>query len=144
MFGIFKASDGYVYVAAEGSQVDRLKAIVAKDLETDEDLKQWIGDKTVKFVVDTLTGADVPVAPIYQINATVEDPQIKSREMIIEFEHPKAGRIRQPNFPIKFSKNRIVTRPAPVLGQDNEDILRNLLGYTDEEIATLRREGVIT
>ncbi len=144
LFGIFKASDGHVYVAAEGAQVDRLKQLVGRDLETDEDLKQWISDKTVKLVVDALASADVPVAPVYQINATVEDPQIKSREMVIEFEHPKAGRIRQPNFPIKFSRNPIVTKPAPVLGQDNGDILRNLLGCTDEEIATLRREGVIT
>lgn len=144
LFGNFKASDGYVYIAAEGSQVDRLKEVVGHDLETHEDLARWVSNKTVHFVVDTLSGANIPVAPIYQIDAAIEDPQIKARGMIIEFEHPKAGRVRQPNFPVKFSKTPVFIKPAPLLGQHNDDILRDLLGYSDEEIALLRQEQVIT
>ena len=144
LFGNFKASDGYVYIAAEGSQVDRLKKVVGHDLETHEDLARWVSNKTVHFVVDTLSGANIPVAPIYQIDAAIEDPQIKARGMIIEFEHPKAGRVRQPNFPVKFSKTPVFIKPAPLLGQHNDDILRDLLGYSDEEIALLRQEQVIT
>ena len=144
MFGIFRASDGYVYVAAEGGQVDRLKKIVGHDLENNEDLERWLSNKTVDFVVVALADADVPVAPVYQIDAVIEDPQIKARGMITEVEHPKAGRVRQPNFPLKSSVSPIVTRPAPMLGQHNDEILRDLLGYGDEAIAELRREGVIT
>jgi CoA:oxalate CoA-transferase len=144
MFGIFRASDGYVYVAAEGSQVDRLKKVVGRDLEDQEDLARWLSDKTVDFVVRALANADIPIAPVYQIDAVVEDPQIKARGMITEVEHPKAGRVRQPSFPLKFSASPIVTGPAPTLGQHNDEILRDLLGYGDEEIAALRQEGVIT
>jgi len=144
LFGNFKASDGYVYIAAEGSQVDRLKEVVGHDLETHEDLARWVSNKTIHFVVDTLSEANIPVAPIYQIDAAIEDPQIKARGMIIEFEHPKAGRVRQPNFPVKFSKTPVSIKPAPLLGQHNDDILRDLLGYSDEEIALLRQEQVIT
>ena len=144
LFGNFNASDGYVYIAAEGSQVDRLKEVVGHDLETHEDLARWVSDKTIHFVVDTLSEANIPVAPIYQIDAAIEDPQIKARRMIIEFEHPKAGRVRQPNFPVKFSKTPVFIKPAPMLGQHNDDILRVLLGYSDEEIALLREEQVIT
>jgi len=144
LFGNFKASDGYVYIAAEGSQVDRLKEVVDHDLETHEDLARWVSNKTIHFVVDTLSEANIPVAPIYQIDAAIEDPQIKARGMIIEFEHPKAGRVRQPNFPVKFSKTPVSIKPAPLLGQHNDDILRVLLGYSDDEIALLRQEQVIT
>lgn len=144
MFGNFKASDGFVYIAAEGSQVERLKVATGRDLETNEDLERWVKDKKVQFVVETLVEADVPVAPIYQIDDVAEDPQIKAREMIIELEHPRAGKIRQPNFPVKFSKTPVVTRPAPMLGQHNNEILRTLLGYSEDEIAEMRQEGVIT
>lgn len=144
MFGNFKAADSYVYIAAEGSQVDRLNVVVSYDLETNEDLERWVSDKKVPFVVDKLVEANIPVAPIYQIDAVVEDPQVKARGMIIEFEHPRAGKIRQPNFPVKFSKTLFVTKPAPMLGQHNDEILRDLLGYSPEEIAMLRQEGVIT
>lgn len=144
MFGNFKASDGFVYIAAESSQVERLKVATGRDLETNEDLERWVKDKKVQFVVETLVEADVPVAPIYQIDDVAEDPQIKAREMIIELEHPRAGKIRQPNFPVKFSKTPVVTRPAPMLGQHNNEILRTLLGYSEDEIAEMRQEGVIT
>jgi crotonobetainyl-CoA:carnitine CoA-transferase CaiB-like acyl-CoA transferase len=63
--------------------------------------------------------------------------------MIIEIDHPKAGRLRQPNFPLKFSTALTLSKPAPMLGQHNEEILKDL-GYRVEEIAVLKKEGVIS
>ena len=143
LFGNFKASDGYVYIAAEGGQVDRLRQAVGQPLESHEELEHWVSDKTVNFVVEKLLGANVPVAPIYQLDEAVEDPQIKARGMVIEFEHPRAGKLKQPNFPLKFSKTPVLVKPAPILGQHNDEILRDL-GYSDEEISELKREEVIT
>ncbi len=143
LFGNFKASDGYVYVAAEAGQVDRLKKVVGQELDSNEDLQRWIADKRVQFVVDTLVEANVPVAPIYQLNDVVNDPQVEARGMIIDLEHPRAGKIKQPNFPLKFSGTPAVTNPAPVLGQHNGEVLSNILGYTEDEIAELRKDGVI-
>ena len=144
LFGNFKASDGYVYIAAEGGQIDRLRDVVGHELETQKDLESWVSDKKVHFVVDKLLGANIPVAPIYQLDDVIEDPQIKARGMIIEIEHPKAGKVRQPNFPIRFSKTSVFIKPAPMLGQHTNDVLRDLLEYSDEEIARLRQEEVIT
>ena len=144
LFGIFKASDGYVYIAAEGGQTDRLRKAVGRDLESQEELAAWTSGVTVKNIVDTLVSADVPVAPVYQLDALVNDPQIKERKMMIEIDHPKAGRLRQPNFPLKFSTAQTLSKPAPMLGQHNEEILKDLLGYRVEEIAVLKQEGVIS
>ena len=144
MFGFFRASDGYVYVAAEGGQVDRLKEVTGSDLESNEDLQQWVSDKEVRGVVDALVEANVPVAPIYQLDEVVEDPQVKARGMIVEVEHPRAGRVRQPNFPVRFSRTPAAADAAPMLGQHNEEILSDLLGYGVEEITALRKSGVIT
>jgi CoA:oxalate CoA-transferase len=144
MFGFFRASDGYVYVAAEGGQVDRLKELTGSDLESNEDLQRWVTGKEVRGVVDALVGVNVPVAPIYQLDEVVEDPQVKARGMIVELEHPRAGKVRQPNFPIRFSRTPAAAGAAPTLGQHNEEILSDLLGYGVEEIKALRKKGIIT
>jgi len=144
LFGFFKAVDGYVYVAAEGGQVDRLKELTGRELETNEDLQAWVSDKEVRGVVDALVAANVPVAPIYQLNEVVEDPQVKARGMIVEFDHPKAGKVRQPNFPVRFSRTPAKVGAAPTLGQHNEEILTDVLGYSVDEITALRKKGVIT
>lgn len=144
LFGIFKASDGYVYIAAEAAQTDRLKRAVGRDLESQEELVAWTSGQTVKHIIDTLVSADVPVAPIYQLDAMVDDPQVRARDMIVEINHLKAGKMRQPNFPLKFSAATTLLKPAPILGQHNDEILKDLLGYGAEEITVLRQEGVIS
>lgn len=97
----------------------------------------WTSGQTVKNVVDMLVSADVPVAPVYQLDAVVTDPHIRERNMVVEIDHPKAGKLRQPNFPLKFSTAQTLSKPAPMLGQHNEEILKDLLGYRAEEIAAL-------
>ena len=92
-----------------------------------------------------LVKANVPVAPIYKISEVTEDPQVKHRGMIISMEHPDAGVVKSVNFPVKFSKTSVeIKNPAPLLGQHNEEILEELLGYKQEKIMSLRKDGVIT
>jgi len=145
-FGLFKASDGYVYIASDPRMRDRLlKGMGGEKLEKTEDLQEWAAKKTVKEVVEALAAADVPVGPVYQISQTVEDPQTKARNMMVSLQHRTAGMVRTPNFPIKFSKTPgEVLTPAPTLGQHNEEILSTFLRYSKEEIEALRKEGVIT
>jgi len=85
-----------------------------------------------------------PVAPVYSVRETVEDPHLIARGMFIEVEHPKAGRITVPNFPVKLSESPgEIRRASPLLGQHNTEILTNLLGYTEEQVEQHEREGVI-
>jgi crotonobetainyl-CoA:carnitine CoA-transferase CaiB-like acyl-CoA transferase len=94
--------------------------------------------------VKALNEVRVPVAPINQVDQIVEDPHIKYRGMIVSLEHPEAGTVRSPNFPVKFSKTPAdVSRPAPLLGQHNEEVLEEL-GYGKERIQEFRKDGVIT
>jgi len=145
-FGLFKASDGYVYIAADPRMRDRLlKGTGLEKLEKTEELQEWVSKRPVKEVVEPLAAADVPVGPVYEVSQTVEDLQTKARNMIVSLQHPTAGMVRTPNFPIKFSKTPgEVLTPAPTLGQHNEEILSTFLGYSKEEIEALRKEGVIT
>ena len=143
VFGNFRALDGYLYIAAEMAQVERLKKVIGGDIESNADVQQWVSDKLVRDVVAKLVEADVPVAPIYQLDQVVGDPQVVARGMVTELDHPKAGAVKQPSFPVRFSKTPVKLGPAPALGQHNDEILRDMLGYDAQAIADLRKEGVI-
>ena len=87
--------------------------------------------------------AGVPVGPVNKIGDMLADPQVASREMVVEVDHPRAGRVKALGHPIKFSETRAeVKRAAPLLGQHTVEILTEL-GYTVEQIEALAREGAI-
>ncbi|UCH57077.1 MAG: CoA transferase, partial [Candidatus Bathyarchaeota archaeon] len=145
-FGMFKALDGYVYIAADPHMVPRLiEGMGVESLEKTEELQEWVSRNRVKDIVDALVAESVPVAPVNQIDQTLEDPHVKARDIIIEMDHPTAGKVRSPGFPVKLSRTPAEMRlPAPQLGEHNEEILTQLLGYTNEQVADLRKAGVIS
>ena len=101
------------------------------------------GRRTTAEWVDRLLAAGVPAGPIYAMPEVMEDPQVRHREMVVELEHPRAGRIRVNGVPVKLSDTPgAVTGPPPMLGEHSEAVLREL-GCPAEEIAALRREGVV-
>ena len=85
----------------------------------------------------------VPVGPVNRIGDMLADPQVAAREMVIEVDHPRAGRTRALGMPIKFSDARAdMTRPAPLLGQHSREVL-DQLGYSAAEIEALQRAGAV-
>jgi CoA:oxalate CoA-transferase len=145
-FGMFQASDGWVYIASDPYMMPRLlKGMGVEKLETTEELKEWVAGRKVNDIVEDLSSADVPVAPVYQIDQMLEDPHVKERGIIQAVEHPTAGTVRSPGFPVKMSGSPTPIRlPAPQIGQHNEEVLTKLLGYTKMQVDDLRKAGVIT
>jgi crotonobetainyl-CoA:carnitine CoA-transferase CaiB-like acyl-CoA transferase len=144
-FGMFKAVDGYVYIAADPYMVPRLvKGMGIEKLEKTEELNEWCSTRKVMDIVDALAVQSVPVAPVYRIDQMLEDPHVKARGIITEIEHSTAGTVRSPGFPVKLSKSPATVRmPAPKLGEHNEQILTELLGYTKEQVADLKKAGIL-
>jgi len=93
---------------------------------------------------DTLDQAGVPNGPINTIDKVIEDPQVMARNMILEVDHPIAGKVKVPGSPIKMSDNKDEIRmPSPVLGQHTEEILKEVLNLTDTEINVLKDTKVL-
>jgi len=107
-------------------------------------VRSRVAEMTRDEAVEFFVSIGVPVAPVYHLDEVVRDGHLWERGMFIEVEHPKAGRVRTTNFPVKFSKySPPHPTAAPLLGQNNREILIDLLGYTEEQLEELRREGVI-
>ncbi|MFO8101098.1 MAG: CaiB/BaiF CoA-transferase family protein [Dehalococcoidia bacterium] len=92
---------------------------------------------------DILTAADVPAGKVLDVDEAFSGPQAQHREMLIEVDHPRAGKSRQIAFPIKFSDTPWQVRiPAARLGEHTNEVLTEL-GYPADEIERLRGEKVI-
>lgn len=90
-----------------------------------------------------LDEAGIPSGPIYAVDEALADPQVQARRMIVELEHPAAGRIKSLAFPGFFSDTPASYRlPPPRLGEHTEPTL-TALGYDAAAIETLRAAGVL-
>lgn len=85
----------------------------------------------------------VPIAPVYSVAEALEAEQVLAREMVIAYEHPTFGTLRQVGCPIKIDDLEPRYGPASPLGADTADLLRDLLAMSAEQVAELRRRGVV-
>ena len=111
----------------------------------DEQLRVWTSARTRREAAETLVSAGVPAHECINTHCLWPNPQLEDRGFFQEMEHALVGRLRYPGLPMSFSGlPRALRRlPPPLLGEHNEEILRDELGLTDEEIAELRENKVI-
>lgn len=85
-----------------------------------------------------------PCAPVYTVDEIFSDPQAIHRGMLVEMSHPRAGKVKQIGPALKFSDTGCkLTSPPPLLGEHTEEILTEILGYSEEDLARLRKSGAI-
>jgi crotonobetainyl-CoA:carnitine CoA-transferase CaiB-like acyl-CoA transferase len=87
--------------------------------------------------LEAFTNAGIPCGPINNYAETFADPQILSREMLVQVDHPALGTLKMPGSPIKMSETPTSTRRrAPMLGEHTREVLLEA-GFSDEEIRAL-------
>ena len=86
---------------------------------------------------------DIPCGPINNYEEVLADPHVLARELVVETDHPTLGRIKTLGTPLKLSETPLLPgRPAPLLGQHTDEVLREA-GLAADEIAELRRVGAV-
>jgi crotonobetainyl-CoA:carnitine CoA-transferase CaiB-like acyl-CoA transferase len=111
--------------------------------EIDEALRRAFAKRDRSDCVEELIAAGVPAAPVVDPRTLASHPQLVARSFLEEVEHPVVGRQATMSAPFRFaSVERWLTRAAPMLGEHNHDLLREL-GYDEDEIEALVAGEVI-
>jgi formyl-CoA transferase len=116
---------------------------VSRGKELDELVEGWTGKRTKHEVMELLGAAGVPCGAVLDSDEVMSNEHLRGRGMIVEVDHPTRGRMAMPGSPIRMSDSPTEVTPAPLLGEHNAEIYGKLLGYGEDELATLKRDGVI-
>ena len=112
--------------------------------EIDAAIGQWLVDRDRDDAVAELLDAGVPAASVINGRESLDNPQLVARSHHQWMDHSVVGRVPYPSFPARFNgKYHRLGRPAPTLGEHNDEILREVLGLDDAEIARLAEAQVI-
>jgi formyl-CoA transferase len=106
-----------------------------------ERIEQWTMTKTKFEVMDILNEFDVPCGPILSMKELAEDQSLRATGTIVEVDHPKRGKYLSVGNPIKLSASPSEVTRSPLLGEHTDEILRDVLGYSDSEVAGIRGSG---
>jgi len=159
----FKTADGDVILACGNDNLFRKFCEVAdcrplateprfatngKRVENRAELTELLNEifvkRTTREWVAALEAAGVPNGPINTIEQVFQEPQAVARGLRIEMTHPLAGTVSLIRSPMRFSATPIEHNvPPPLLGQHTDEVLRGMLGRSDEDIARLRADGAI-
>ena len=160
----FSARDGHIVVAVgNDTQFVRFAEVMGRpDLATDPRfavnsgrvahraellaiIEPLIAARTASDILGALDRVNIPAGPINRLDQVFADPQIAARGLVVEPEAGATGK-RSPvvGNPIRFSRTAIDSaRPAPLLGADSDEVLRAVLGKSETEIESLRKNGAI-
>jgi CoA:oxalate CoA-transferase len=165
-FGVYRASDGYVAICAftdpfahglframADADVSADPRFATRDqrvrhaTEVDACVERWTSARSVNAILAALEREHVPCAEVRDPSQAIRDPRIVDRADTVPLEHPTHGRVADlygTGLPVTFSETRAgFTQAAPTLGQHNQQVYGELLGYSPARIDQLRADGVI-
>ena len=155
-YGFYETADGYIAIAM--NPIDKLARLVGVDGyeghsesqimegrdQVRADFQVGFLKKTTQEWLDILLAEDIWVGPVNDFSGVEADPQVRENEMIVSWEHPTAGTVRGVGIPVKFSDTPgEITRHAPLLGEHTTEILRDVAGYSDEDVRELQDAGAV-
>lgn len=112
--------------------------------EVDALLTPWFRERTRKDLFELFEENSLPFAPVYNMEDEFRDPHLQERGFFVEINRKESGMLKYPGAPYKLSKTPwALKRAAPLLGEHNEEIYCTRLGYSQEDLVVLRRNGII-
>ena len=106
-------------------------------------VEEWTKTKTKFEVMEILNPLNVPCGPILSIKDLVEEPSLRQTGTVVEVDHPTRGSYLTVGNPIKLSDSPSEVKRSPLLGEHTDEILKEVIGYSDEEIAAAHEQGAV-
>jgi|SRR5579883_896538 formyl-CoA transferase len=106
-------------------------------------IEEWTKQHTKYEILERCNAIDVPCGPILDMKELLEDESLRARGMIAAVEHSKRGMYYTVGCPLNLSDSPVEYKPAPLLGEHNEEILKEVMDYDSSQIEQLRAAGVI-
>jgi len=107
-------------------------------------MRPWLMARTKDEILQEGQTWRIPFAPVYSSEDIIRSPHYQARDSFIEIEHPVLGKVAQPGATFRMDETPWqVKSPAPLLGQNNEELYGELLGYGKGDLVKLRQAGVI-
>ena len=104
-------------------------------------LEQELMKQDTEYWLEIMHKEDIPVSKLNTVDSVLDDPQVKYNQAIIELEHPAYGKMRAVECPLHFEgAPQSKHTPPPTMGQDNDEVLKNILHYSDAQIKAIRDE----
>jgi formyl-CoA transferase len=119
------------------------KARLPKLNQIFERIEQWTMTKTKFEAMDILNKFDIPCGPILSMKELAEDSSLRNTGTIVEVEHPTRGTYLSVGNPIKLSDSPSDVRRSPLLGEHTDEILREVLGFSDHQVAEIHDSGAL-
>jgi formyl-CoA transferase len=106
-------------------------------------IADWTRQRDKFEVMRTFAAAGVPCSAVFDTNDVIHDAHLRQRGMIVDVEHPEAGRLTMPGCPLQLSESPAEIRPAPLLGEATDEVLGRLLHMNPSDIDALRAKGIV-
>lgn len=161
-YNTYRAKDGYVYILGTTDAMARrvMEAIGREDYITPENfaspqirwehreeidnmVEAWTITRTKEEIFKEMSRRDVPCGPVMTLDEVWNDEDLLARGLIMEINQPGIGKIKVLNSPVKVFPMKEGVAPAPLVGEHNNEIYRELLGFCEEDLRRLREENVV-
>ncbi|HUL89434.1 MAG TPA: formyl-CoA transferase [Pseudolabrys sp.] len=123
--------------ATPRARLPKLKAIF-------ERIEQWTMTKTKFEVMEICNKVDIPVGPILSMKEIAEEPSLRKTGTVVEVDHPTRGKYLSVGNPIKLSDSISEVTRSPLLGEHNDEILKDVLKFSSKDISEIKNSGALS